>query len=75
MSRRKREQKAAEEREAEERALRQADSLERSGENEYLYNRIVGDSALDSLNTTKPNDATSAGRADSVAVKASAREK
>ena len=75
MSRRKREQKAAEERETEERALREADSLERSGENEYLYNRIVGDSALDSLNTTKPNDATTAGRADSVAVKASAREK
>ena len=45
MSRRKREQMQAEERAAEERVLREADSLERSGENEYIYGRLREDSA------------------------------
>jgi hypothetical protein len=72
MSRRKREQMQAEAREAEERALREADSLERSGENEYLYNRIRRDSVAD--DATEDN-VTPAVRTDSVAAKLPLREK
>ena len=72
MSRRKREQMQAEERAAEERVLREADSLERSGENEYLYNRIRRDSVAD--DATEDN-VTPAVRADSVAAKLPLREK
>ena len=68
MSRRKREQMQAEAREAEERALREADSLERSGENEYLYNRIRRDSVADDATD---NNVTPAVRVDSVAVQRS----
>lgn len=66
MSRRKREIKAAEERVAEERALREADSLERSGENEYLYNRIREDSVAEAAAAIRRDSATTAGRVDSV---------
>ena len=45
MSRRRREQMEADARAAEERVLREADSLERSGENEYIYGRLREDSA------------------------------
>ena len=68
MSRRKREQMQAEAREAEERALREADSLERSGENEYLYNRIRRDSVADDATD---NNVTPAVRVDSVTVQRS----
>ena len=74
MSRRKREQMQAEERAAEERVLREADSLERSGENEYLYNRIREDSAAAAAATIRRDSATSAFRADSVAWRRAVRE-
>ena len=44
MSRRRREQMEADARAAEERVLREADSLSRSGENEYIYSRLREDS-------------------------------
>ena len=75
MSRRKREQMQAEERAAEERVLREADSLERSGENEYLYNRIREDSAAAAAATIRRDSATSAFRADSVAWRRTVRDR
>ena len=75
MSRRKREQMQAEERAAEERVLREADSLERSGENEYLYNRIRRDSVAEAPQKIEADSATDAIRVDSVATKSATRDK
>ncbi len=67
MSRRRREQLQAEQRAAEERVLREADSLERSGENEYLYSRIQRDSVAGEERKLSPSDSTAAAfRSDSV---------
>ena len=60
MSRRRREQMEADARAAEEKALREADSLERSGENEYIYSRLSEDSA-------PASPAATAAKSDSVA--------
>lgn len=74
MSRRKREQMQAEERAAEDRVLREADSLERSGENEYLYNRIRRDSVAAAASRVQSDSATIAAKADSVAWRRAVRE-
>ena len=75
MSRRRREQMQAEERAAEERVLREADSLERSGENEYLYNRIRRDSVAQDASRMRRDSATIAHRADSVLWRRMVRER
>lgn len=75
MSRRRREQMQAEERTAEERVIREADSLERSGENEYLYNRIRRDSVANISDRIRRDSATTAARVDSVAWRRVVRER
>ena len=67
--------KQAEERAAEERVLREADSLERSGENEYLYNRIRRDSVAQDASRMRRDSATVAHRADSVLWRRMVRER
>jgi hypothetical protein len=70
MSRRRREQLAQEQREAEERSMREADSLERSGENQYLYEHIRRDSLNRELRRARDVQ-----REDSVAWRRALRER